>query len=140
MSLPEGPDVADLCVVGGGGRVGLGLSLVFARRGLRVVIQDVNAAVLDQIGRGEMPFAERGAEPLLREGLSSGRLTLSPEPAAVRGARAIIVVIGTPIDEFHNPDLKNFQRCFDGLLPFLSDDQLIVLRSTVFPGVTAWLE
>jgi UDP-N-acetyl-D-mannosaminuronic acid dehydrogenase len=31
------------------------------------------------------------------------------------------------------------QRCIDDLLPHLSDDQLIVLRSTVYPGTTDWL-
>jgi UDP-N-acetyl-D-mannosaminuronic acid dehydrogenase len=31
------------------------------------------------------------------------------------------------------------QDCIDSLLPFLGDGQLIVLRSTVFPGTTNWL-
>jgi UDP-N-acetyl-D-mannosaminuronic acid dehydrogenase len=31
------------------------------------------------------------------------------------------------------------QQCIDDLLPHLSDDQLLVLRSTVYPGTTDWL-
>jgi UDP-N-acetyl-D-mannosaminuronic acid dehydrogenase len=47
-----------------------------------------------------------------------------------------VITIGTPVDEFLMPSLRVVTRCFDELLPFLSDDQLIVIRSTVYPGVT----
>ncbi len=129
-----------LCVVGGGGRVGLGLSLVFASRGVPVLIYDVDKKVLEKIGRGEMPFAERDAQPLLEKALKAGNLQLSSQPESVRGVPNVIVIIGTPIDEFHNPDFKAFIRCFDQMSASLSDDQLIILRSTVYPGVTEWLQ
>lgn len=129
----------DVCVVGGGGRVGLGLALVFASRGLRVLIYDIDTAVLETIGRGRMPFFERDAEPLLREALDSGRVRLSSLPESVRGVPNVVVIIGTPIDEFLNPDLKAFVRCFDQMRPSLTDDQLLILRSTVYPGITDWL-
>ena len=32
------------------------------------------------------------------------------------------------------------QDCIDALLPYLADDQLLVLRSTVYPGTTTWLD
>ena len=31
------------------------------------------------------------------------------------------------------------QDCIDALLPHLRDGQLLVLRSTVYPGTTDWL-
>jgi UDP-N-acetyl-D-mannosaminuronic acid dehydrogenase len=52
----------------------------------------------------------------------------------------VIVTIGTPIDEFLNPVRKVVQDCVDSLLPHLADGQLLVLRSTVFPGTTEWLD
>ncbi len=51
----------------------------------------------------------------------------------------MIVTIGTPVDEFLNPVHGAVQRFFDGVLPHVTDDQLIVLRSTVYPGTTDWL-
>jgi UDP-N-acetyl-D-mannosaminuronic acid dehydrogenase len=51
----------------------------------------------------------------------------------------MIVTIGTPIDEFQNPRVSVLTRCIDTLLPYTTDDQLIVLRSTVAPGVTEYL-
>src|SRR5262249_23123214 len=39
-----------------------------------------------------------------------------------------------------NPVREVVQDCIDGLLPYLADGQLLVLRSTVFPGTTDWLD
>ena len=94
---------ADICVVGGAGHVGLPLSIVFAAHEQRVRIYDVNPTALEVIAGGTMPFMERGAEPLLAQALASGRLELTADPAGVAGARAVILTIGTPIDEFLNP-------------------------------------
>ena len=126
----------DLCVVGGAGHVGLPLSIVFAAHGLRVLICDVNRQALDTIAAGELPFMERGAEPLLRSALDSNRLCLTTDPKDVAKCSSIIIVIGTPVDEFLNPSMKPLVACVDSLLPHLSDDQLLILRSTVYPGVT----
>jgi UDP-N-acetyl-D-mannosaminuronic acid dehydrogenase len=51
----------------------------------------------------------------------------------------VILTIGTPVDEFQNPVLRVLTDCMDTLLPHLSDDQTIILRSTVFPGATDFL-
>lgn len=126
----------DVCVVGGAGHVGLPLSIVFAAKGLRVLIYDLNGRALETIARGEMPFMERGAEPLLREVLGRGLLSFTTDAAGVGRASNVIIIIGTPIDEFLNPSLKPITSCIDQLFPHLSDEQLIVLRSTVYPGVT----
>lgn len=130
---------ADICVVGGAGHVGLPLSIVFAARGHRVRIYDIDHHALDVIARGRMPFMEHGAQPLLDEALGSGRLELTPNPAAVAGVGTVILTIGTPIDEFLNPTLRMLKRCVDDLMPHLSDGQLLILRSTVYPSVTDWL-
>lgn len=129
----------DLCIVGGAGHVGLPLALVFAHAGLRVRIVDVNEAALATVARGEMPFEEDGAEPLLREALREGRLSLTSETKEIAGAPVVIVTIGTPVDQFLSPDPRVVKRWVDEALPWLRDDTLVVLRSTVYPGTTDWL-
>jgi UDP-N-acetyl-D-mannosaminuronic acid dehydrogenase len=57
----------------------------------------------------------------------------------LEGIPYIIITIGTPIDQFHNPVLRVITECVDALLPHLSDGQTVILRSTVFPGVTEYL-
>ena len=51
-----------------------------------------------------------------------------------------MVVIGTPVDEHLNPDLNAVQSAIAEIAESLVDGQLLVLRSTVYPGVTAMVE
>lgn len=129
----------DICIVGGAGHVGLPLAVSFAHKGQKVLIYDLNQKSLETIKAGHMPFMERGAEPLLREALAAGRLGFTHKAEDVRLADNIIITIGTPVDEYLNPSLKLLSECFESLCPHLRDDQLLVLRSTVYPGVTEWL-
>jgi len=129
----------DLVVLGGGGHVGLPLSLVFADAGLRVGIYDINQLTLDRIARGEMPFMETGAEELLRRVLDTGRLELSASAEMLTRTDRVIVVIGTPVDEFLGPSMTIFERAVDQMAPNLRDGALVVLRSTVYPGTTAYV-
>jgi UDP-N-acetyl-D-mannosaminuronic acid dehydrogenase len=52
----------------------------------------------------------------------------------------VIMVIGTPIDEFMNPSMRLFERVVDQLAPHLRPGVLIILRSTVYPGTTDYVE
>ena len=51
----------------------------------------------------------------------------------------IIITVGTPVDEFLNPYMSQIKKCIDSLIPFLKNGQLIILRSTVYPGTSEWL-
>jgi UDP-N-acetyl-D-mannosaminuronic acid dehydrogenase len=128
----------DLVVLGGGGHVGLPLSLVFARAGLRVGVYDTNEQTLGRIAR-EMPFMEAGADQLLAELLPTGRLELSSDAAMLGRSDVVVVVIGTPVDEFLGPSMTVFERAFSQMGPHLRDGALVVMRSTVYPGTTAYV-
>jgi UDP-N-acetyl-D-mannosaminuronic acid dehydrogenase len=139
FAMPQDTDPPDVVVVGGGGHVGLPLSLMLARCGLRVGIYDTSEPTLVRIAHGEMPFLEDGADALLDEVLASGRLSLSPRVELLCGVENVIVVIGTPIDEFLNPSMGIFERAVDQIAPYLADGALVILRSTVYPGTTAYV-
>ena len=130
----------DLVIVGGCGHVGLPLALSLADCGYRVGINDVDRAKIELVQAGRVPFVETGAEELLRKLLPTGRLELSHDPAMLERTRVIVLVIGTPIDEFMNPSVRIFERVLDELTPHLQDGSLIILRSTVFPGTTETVE
>ncbi|MCK9908264.1 nucleotide sugar dehydrogenase [Microbacteriaceae bacterium K1510] len=131
--------LADLTVVGGAGHVGIPLVLAFAEAGLTVNINDLNKDALATLRAGKLPFIEYGAEPLLEKALADRKLVFSSSPEAIGRRGPVIITIGTPVDEFLNPVHGDVQRCIDDLLPHVSDDQLLVLRSTVYPGTTDWL-
>src|SRR6478752_7637601 len=130
----------EVVVIGGGGHVGLPLAIAFADRGLSVVVHDVSDRAVEMVNTGLLPFLEPGAEPKLREALERGRITASTDPAVVSTAEHVIVVIGTPVDEHLNPDPRAIPRALAESAPYFRDGQLLVLRSTVYPGVTALVE
>ena len=125
----------DVCVVGGCGHVGLPLAITFAQNGLDVSIYDIDDSTIKQVREGRMPFLEPGAEAALRQVIGRS-LVVDNDPGLVSRSRYVVVVIGTPVDEHHNPTFHTINRFFVKLLPHLVDGQCIVLRSTVYPGTT----
>jgi UDP-N-acetyl-D-mannosaminuronic acid dehydrogenase len=87
-----------------------------------------------------MPFAEHGATEVLQQVVAAGLLEASTDPAIVGSAEHVVVVIGTPVDEHLNPDQAAIPNALGGCTEYLRDGQLLVLRSTVYPGVTALVE
>ena len=130
----------DVVVIGGGGHVGLPLSIALADRGSRVVVYDVDERAVETINAGRLPFLEPGAEEPLQRALASDALRATTDPAAVSQAEVLIVVIGTPVDEHLNPDPNAITRALAACQDQFRDGQLLVLRSTVYPGVTALVE
>jgi UDP-N-acetyl-D-mannosaminuronic acid dehydrogenase len=129
----------DVVVLGGGGHVGLPLSLAFAQAGLTVGVFDTNLATLDRIAAGEMPFLEAGADALLTALLPTGRLELSPDATMISRTDQLVVVIGTPVDEFLGPSMTIFEKAVEQIAPHVRPGALVVLRSTVYPGTTAYV-
>jgi len=130
----------DVCVVGGAGRVGLPLALVLADSGFRTLILDINETALKTIAQGAMPYREEGGQTLLKKVNGTGRLTFSSEANSITRAAVVVLTVGTPIDEFHNPNLSLLIRCLEGLIPHLRDEQTIILRSTIAPGTTNYID
>jgi UDP-N-acetyl-D-mannosaminuronic acid dehydrogenase len=128
--------MSDIVIIGGCGHVGLPLGLAFANAGKSVVALDVDAAKVAQTNAGKMPFYDKGADELLPKVLESGRFRASTDPRVVSDADAIVTVIGTPLDEHLNPRLDVFRVLVGEYGSYMRDGQLLVLRSTVYPGTT----
>jgi UDP-N-acetyl-D-mannosaminuronic acid dehydrogenase len=126
----------DVAVVGGGGHVGLPLSMLFADTGLSTAIIDTDARRVDQIRSAVMPFVEEDAPEMLKRTIANGKLTASTDPANVARARYIVCIIGTPVDEHLNPSFTGIHKALEGCREYFRDGQVFVLRSTVFPGVS----
>jgi UDP-N-acetyl-D-mannosaminuronic acid dehydrogenase len=86
-----------------------------------------------------MPFLETGAPELLQRVLSTGRLELSADGSILERTRQIVVVIGTPVDEFLGPSMTVFDRAVNQISPHLQPGTLLVMRSTVYPGTTGYV-
>ena len=126
----------DAVIVGGFGHVGLPLAISLADTGQRICALDIDQRAQRTIGDGHMPFQEDGAEEPLRRTLANGNLTLSLDPNTIAQTETVIVIIGTPVDRHLNPEFELMRDIMASYLPYFLDGQLLVLRSTVYPGIT----
>lgn len=124
-----------LVIVGGCGHVGLPLGIIFATCGAEVALLDIDAAKIATVNRGQMPFIEKSAEQLLQSVVGK-TLVATADNSCLRSADAAIAVIGTPVDEHLNPMIGDLYRSIDSTIEILPENALLVLRSTVYPGVT----
>ena len=125
-----------VAVIGGCGHVGLPLAVMNAAAGRPTVIYDIDERAIERVRRGEAPFLERGLPELLAEVIPTGRLTLSSHPKCLAAARWVVLVVGTPVDKYLTPDLDALFGALAPCLPHLRAGQTMILRSTVYPGVS----
>jgi len=126
----------DICIIGGAGHIGLPLGLAFANQGLKVVLFDINRESLAKIEAGQFPFTEEGGDELLREVRLKNTLCTSSFPEAISQSAVVITIVGTPIDERLNPDMKSILQSCKDYFDYFKDGQILILRSTVYPGTT----
>jgi UDP-N-acetyl-D-mannosaminuronic acid dehydrogenase len=123
-----------IAIIGGCGHVGIPLGLAFASKGIQVTLVDINAHSVGLINSGRLPFLEAGAEPLLQKHVGKN-LMATTDTSCVPQHEVVVFVTGTPVDEHHNPRVHDVTSVINHYLPYLSPKQLIILRSTVYPGV-----
>jgi len=81
-----------------------------------------------------MPFIEYGADPILKKLIKKkDALTVSADIRDVSLAKHVIVAIGTPVDEYLNPNVRIFLEYFRSLKKHLNKKQTIIIRSTIYP-------
>ncbi len=129
----------DVLIIGGLGHVGLPLGIVMAEVGLQVALYDLDTAKRALVEAGRMPFLEHDAEPMLKRVLGK-TLHLVDSLAAARQSEVALITIGTPIDEYMNPNTRPLMDLAKELAPHLRRDQCVVLRSTVAPGTSHYLQ
>lgn len=126
----------DVCVVGGFGHVGLPLSIAFATKGVKTCALDISNSRKESIESGKMPFIEDINNDTLLSVLKNKNLTLSITPADISESKNVIITIGTPLDEHGGPKLNVIEDMINSYFEYFRDDQLIILRSTVYPNTT----
>lgn len=134
MSLNKNYKI-DICIVGGLGHVGLPLGIKFAEKKLKVCLYDINKENSSIVKNKKMPFIEYGAEKILSKVINNGNLYVSNSPNDISLAKYVFITIGTPIDEYLNPKTKEFLNVISKLKKYFNKNQIIIVRSSVFPNV-----
>ena len=134
-----------LCIIGCG-RMGLPTACLFAEAGFKVIGVDKNRKIIQAINKEKSPFPEPGLEELISKNVKNKRLIATVDTGwAVSQSDIIIIVVDTPIDEKMKPDYSRLEAACKEVGKKLEKGSLIIIASTVGPGVTEslvknWLE
>jgi UDPglucose 6-dehydrogenase len=105
-----------------------------AELGFDVVGVDIDAAKIQTLSQGRMPFYEPDFEPLLQKHVGQG-LRFSTDMSDIADADVHFVCVGTP-QRRDSPaaDMTAVDSSIDAMIPFLKDGCLVVGKSTVPVG------
>lgn len=124
----------------GCGYLGAVHAAAMASIGHDVVGIDVDERKIASLSKGEAPFFEPGLPEILSEGIASGRLRFTTDMSEAKGAKVHFVGVGTPqVKDGYAADLTYVNAAVDGLLPYLSEGDIVAGKSTVPVGTAATL-
>lgn len=112
------------------GYVGLPVAVAFGKHA-RAIGFDIHTARIAELQAGYDRTGEVTAEDL-----AATNITYTHETAVLREADFHIVVVPTPVDDAHQPDLTPVERASETVGAALKKGDIVVYESTVYPGVT----
>jgi len=126
------PTKRSTVAVVGLGYVGLPLALLAARKGYKVLGIDIDQKKLKLLRSRVSPFRDEKISQALQ------KVVIIPtnDFSKVKDADIIVLCLPTPVDKKHAPDLKPVISACESIAPWLKKGQLIILESTVNPGVS----
>ncbi|WP_327203952.1 nucleotide sugar dehydrogenase [Palleronia rufa] len=131
QATPVSASVPEEVAVVGLGYVGLPVAVALARTTRRMVGFDLAPARVSALLAGSDPNGE------VPDGdLRAATMTLSADPADLAGASIYILTVPTPVDDLNRPDLSAVIAACETVGPYLTPNAIVVLESTVYPGVT----
>ncbi len=122
-----------ICILGLG-YIGLPTACLFASQSNHVTGVDLNEDVVNSVNKGQIPLIEPGLQKLLLDALRSNNLIAQ---RAAGSADVFIIAVPTPLDkEIRMADLRYVRHAARMISEHLRKDNLVILESTVPPGVS----
>ncbi|MBQ7799772.1 MAG: nucleotide sugar dehydrogenase, partial [Oscillospiraceae bacterium] len=113
------------------GYVGMPIAIEFAKRGVKVIGYDLNAAKIETYKSGIDPTHEVGDDVI-----KATTVEFTSDETKLRDAKFHIVAVPTPVNDDHTPDLSPVEGASRILGRNLTKGSIVVFESTVYPGVT----
>ena len=125
----------NISIIGGAGHIGLPLGVLLASKNFNINLIDINSKALEKIKAGNFIYKEDKGKLFLKKALKKNKLSFSTDLSSIKKTDTVILCIGTPINNKLKPATKNFINFFKKLNFFISSDQVIIIRSSVYPGI-----
>ena len=124
----------------GTGYLGATHAACMSSLGFEVIGVDVDAAKIELLTAGKVPFYEPGLEDLLQKEIASGRITFTTDFNAIADVDVHFICVGTPQKaDSLAADLKYVDAALDAVAPICKPGALVVGKSTVPVGTAARL-
>ena len=119
----------------GTGYVGLVTGTCFADSGNDVVCVDIDHKKVERLRQGDIPIYEPGLTEMVTRNVAHGRLKFTTQVSeCVPTANCVFLAVGTPQGDDGSADLKYLFAAADSIAPHLSQDVVVVIKSTVPVG------
>ena len=125
----------NISIIGGAGHIGFPLGLILSSKGFKVSLIDKNKNNIKKINNGEVPFLEENSKKLLTDMRKKKRIYATDQINEISKSKYIIICISTPITNQLNPNLKPFINFFHQLKKKIKKDQIVIIRSSIYPGI-----
>jgi len=125
---------AQLAVIGLG-YVGLPLAVAYATEGFRVTGIDIDPLRVESLERDHSPVADVPAADIAAT-RAAGRLVVEGSYDHLGKADAVFICVPTPCTRNKQPDTSSIVAAARGIAEHLRPGQLVILRSTSYPGTT----
>lgn len=113
------------------GYVGLPLALALSRAGFETIGYDTDADLIAALREGR----DRNGE-IAAQSLSETRMRFSAEISDLAGCTVFVLAVPTPVTDARKPDLMPLRQACAMIAPHLKPGALVIVESTVYPGVT----
>ena len=106
--------------------------------GAHVTCIDIDKEKIDKLNNGELPIYEELLEPMVKFGLTTGRLKFTTDYSSVNSSSIIFICVGTPEKEDGSADLKYVFSATRNIIESIHGEHecVVVVKSTVPVGTT----
>jgi len=124
----------------GTGYVGLVTGACFAEFGVSVVGVDKDAAKIERLRQGQVPFYEPGLEEMVARNMREQRLAFTTDiKTAIEKALVIFIAVGTPPGDGGAADLSFVREVALSIASHMNGYKVVVTKSTVPMGTGAMI-
>lgn len=120
----------------GFGYIGSVISAVLAVKGYKVTAIDKNKNRIDKLNKGICNIPEPNLKKMILNCVKSGNLKGSTSYKGVNFSDVILVTVGTSLSNEFDADLNALNDVFKSLSKHLTKNQILMIKSTVPPGIT----
>ena len=120
----------------GFGYIGSVISAVLANKGYQVTAIDNNKNCIKKLNKGICQTPEPLLNKMISESVSSGLLRGTISYDGINESNVILVTVGTSLSVDYDADLSALEDVFKNLSKNVVKNQLIMIKSTIPPGVT----